>query len=172
MFTPRPSLLTARLTGRRGRGKREPERQLAGVLGSAPPTGEHIHRPGSAERNGSYHALRINEGQGDGVKKLARCTTTARTRVDRTKLDFHQGRGLDGDSRRGHAVLRRWDTIYIDRNGPIVIIVVHDGHNRRGRWALRNRRRRRNVQGENRRRALRRGAPGKPDGSGLRRVET
>jgi hypothetical protein len=70
---------------------------------SAPPTGENIHRLGSVEGNSSDDALRIiEEGQGDGVKKLAGWATTAFSRLDRAQLDFHRGRRFDGNGGSGN----------------------------------------------------------------------
>ncbi len=97
------------------------------------------------EGNGSDGALRIiDKRQGDGVKKPAGWATTALRRLDRARLDFHQGRRFDGKRGRGRAGLRGWDAIDIDCNGPVVVVEVHDRHDRRGSRALRNRRRGRN----------------------------
>ena len=156
-----------------GRGESRARKASSQRTCSAPPAGEDIHRLGSVEGNDSDDALRvIDEGQRDGVKKLAGWATTAFSRLGRAQLDFHGGRGrsFDGDHGRGHAELRRWDAIDIDCNGPVVVIVVDDRHGRRGSWALRHRGRGWDVQGENRRRALRRGTPSKPDWKGLRGV--
>jgi|SRR5258706_2959778 len=138
---------------------------------SAPPAGENIHGLGGVEGNSNDDALRIiDKRQGDGVKKPAGWATTAFRRLDRTRLDFHRGRRFDGKRGRGRAELRGWDAIDIDCNGPVVVVEVHDRHDRRGGRALRNRRRGRNVQGEDRRRAFGRGTPSKPDKRGLRGV--
>ena len=141
---------------------------------SAPPIWEHVHRLGSLERNTGNDALRIvDEGQGDGVQKLAGRTTTACSRADRAHNNFHRGRSRDRDRRGQNGELRGRNTVNIGGDGPIVVVVeVADGHDRRGSWELRDRGRRRNMQGKNGRRTLRRGAPNKPDYRGLRGVET
>lgn len=145
---------------------------------SAPPAGEDVHRLGGVEGNSNDDALRvIDKGQGDGVKKLAGWTTTTTTRswLDGAQLDLHWGRRADADGERGRgrgrAELRGWDTIDIGRNRPVVVVEVHDRHDRRGSRAPRKRRGRWNVEGENRRRALRGRTPSKPDRKGLRGVE-
>ena len=82
------------------------------------------------EENHSDDALRvIDEGQRDGVKKLAGWATTAFSRLDRARLDSHWGRSFYGDRGGGHAELRGWDAIDIDCNGPIIVIIVHGRHN-------------------------------------------
>ena len=92
----------------------------------------------------------IDTGQGDGAKKRAGWATTAFRRLDKARIDFHQGRGFDKNrGGRGHAA-RGWDAFNIDCNGSIAVVVAHDRHVGRGSRALRNRRRGRNVQRETR----------------------
>jgi len=67
---------------------------------------------------------------GGGTKLLAarRRTTGACSRTHRAHLDRHGER-----SRRGWHVELQWrDAVDVDRAGPIVVVVIHDGQRRRG----------------------------------------
>jgi len=124
---PRFSLLTARYSGRRDGGEREPERQLAGGLA------QHTNRGvcSSASERGEEQQLRRAENH--QLRARGWYNEVYSVRFDRTELE--EG-ALTGTA----------DAVRLDGNGPIVFLVVHGGHNRRGSWAPRNRRW--NVQGE------------------------
>ena len=104
MFTDQPAdnAVSESVVGRRGHGAKD-ETAAGWCMCSAPPMREHVHGPRRAERSRGDDVRRIvEEGQGDGVQKLAGRTPTARRRADRDRdraqRNWHERGGRrDGD---------------------------------------------------------------------------